>query len=155
MANFNHERWFICCQFLASCRLITNDCMKWCNQRKVFGKPLIEQPVIRNKLARMVGALESSYSWLESITYQMNTMSYKEQTDRLGGPIALLKFQTTRSATLISDEACQIFGGRAITKTGMGGNVERFQRTFKFGSILIRGGSWYTANRALALAAKN
>jgi alkylation response protein AidB-like acyl-CoA dehydrogenase len=46
---------------------------------------------------------------------------------------------TTRTATLISDEACQIFGGRAITKTGMGRKVEMFQRTFKFGSIL--GGS--------------
>lgn len=139
MANFNHERWFICCQFLAACRLIIKDCMMWCNQRKVFGKPLIEQPVIRNKLARMVGSVEASYSWLESITHQMNTMSYKDQNLRLGGPIALLKFQTTRSATLVSDEACQIFGGRAITKTGMGANVERFQRTFKFGAIL--GGS--------------
>lgn len=139
MANFNHERWFICCQFLAASRLIIKDCMLWCNQRKVFGKPLIQQPVIRNKLARMVGAVESSYAWLESITHQMNTMSYKEQNLRLGGPIALLKFQTTRSATLVSDEACQIFGGRSITKTGLGGNVERFQRTFKFGAIL--GGS--------------
>lgn len=139
MANFNHERWFICCQFLSACRLIIKDCMTWCAQRKVFGKALINQPVIRNKLARMVGAVESSYSWMESITYQMNTMNYKEQNQRLGGPIALLKYQTTRSATLVSDEACQIFGGRSITKTGMGANVERFQRTFKFGSIL--GGS--------------
>lgn len=139
MANFNHERWFICCQFLASCRAVVKDCMLWCNQRKVFGKPLIQQPVIRNKLARMVGAVESSYAWLESITHQMNTMSYKDQNLRLGGPIALLKYQTTRSATLVSDEACQIFGGRSITKTGLGASVERFQRTFKFGSIL--GGS--------------
>jgi len=139
MANFNHERWFICAQCLAAARCIIKDCMLWCNQRKVFGKPLIEQPVIRNKLARMVGAVESSYSWLEGITHQMNTMSYKEQNLKLGGPIALLKFQTTRSATLVSDEACQIFGGRSITKTGMGSSVERFQRTFKFGAIL--GGS--------------
>ncbi|CAE8602218.1 unnamed protein product [Polarella glacialis] len=139
MANFNHERWFICAQCIAGCRLIVKDCMTWGSQRKVFGKPLMNQPVIRNKLARMVGVVESSYSWLESITHQMNQMSYKEQNARLGGPIALLKLQVTRSATMVSDEACQIFGGRAITKTGMGGNVERFQRTFKFGSIL--GGS--------------
>merc|ERR1719245_2710002 len=52
MANFNHERWFIVCQFLAACRLIVKDCMTWCHQRKAFGKPLIEQPVLRNKLAR-------------------------------------------------------------------------------------------------------
>jgi alkylation response protein AidB-like acyl-CoA dehydrogenase/predicted heme/steroid binding protein len=139
MANFNHERWFICAQVLSGCRLVVKDCMTWCQQRKAFGKPLIEQPVVRNNLARMVGSVESAYSWLESITYQMNKMNYKDQNQRLGGPIALLKYQVTRSSTLVSDVAVQIFGGRGITKTGMGGNVERFQRTFKFGSIL--GGS--------------
>lgn len=41
--------------------------------------------------------------------------------------------------TMLSDEGCQIFGGRALTKTGMGDGAEKFQRTFKFASIL--GGS--------------
>merc|ERR1719223_938438 len=110
MANFNHERWFISAACMAGCRKIIRDCMVWCNQRKVFGKPLINQPVIRNKLARMVSASESTYAWAESITHQMNQMNYKEQNELLGGPIALLKYQATRASTLISDEACQIFG---------------------------------------------
>lgn len=45
----------------------------------------------------------------------------------------------TRISYSISDDACQIFGGRAITKTGMGGFVEAFQRSIKYGAIL--GGS--------------
>ena len=45
----------------------------------------------------------------------------------------------TRVANDVSDEACQIFGGRAITRTGMGQVVERFQRSAKFAAIL--GGS--------------
>lgn len=36
----------------------------------------------------------------------------------------------------VSDDACQIFGGRAITKTGMGKHVETLQRTYKFSAIL-------------------
>lgn len=32
----------------------------------------------------------------------------------------------------VSDDACQIFGGRALTKTGMGKFVESLQRTYKF-----------------------
>jgi alkylation response protein AidB-like acyl-CoA dehydrogenase len=39
----------------------------------------------------------------------------------------------------VMDESCQIFGGRAITATGMGQVVERFQRSNKFAAIL--GGS--------------
>ena len=35
--------------------------------------------------------------------------------------------------------ACQIFGGRALTRTGMGSVIEKFQRSFKMQAIL--GGS--------------
>jgi alkylation response protein AidB-like acyl-CoA dehydrogenase len=30
-------------------RVVTEECMKWSNQRKVFGKQLVDQPVIRQK----------------------------------------------------------------------------------------------------------
>lgn len=123
---------------------------KWAMQRKVFGRPLIEQPVIREKLAFMVTKVECIQNWLENITFQMNKMSYKEQSIKLAGPIALLKLASTRAAHDVSDAAVQIFGGRGITQTGlfylfiilfigMGRIVEACQRTYKFGSIL--GGS--------------
>jgi alkylation response protein AidB-like acyl-CoA dehydrogenase len=57
----------------------------------------------------------------------------------LAGPIAMMKYKQTRVATLVSDHACQIFGGRALTRTGMGQFVEKFQRSFKMQAIL--GGS--------------
>ena len=66
-------------------------------------------------------------------------MSHQEQAKKLAGPIALLKLFSTRVANDVSDESCQILGGRAITVTGMGQVVERFQRSAKFAAIL--GGS--------------
>jgi alkylation response protein AidB-like acyl-CoA dehydrogenase len=139
MFNFNHERWFIVSQVIQAMRFQVADCFKWAMQRKAFGKPLMEQPVLRQKLARMAGSVETVHALLENITYQMDIMSYAEQSQKLGGPIALLKYMTTRAATLVSDEAVQMFGGRGITRTGMGQNTERFQKTFKYASIL--GGS--------------
>lgn len=79
-------------------------------------------------------------------------MSYFEMATQLLGPVALLKYRSTRAAHNIADDASQIFGkskngatlctmlmlfyscigGRAITKTGMGKNVEAFHRTYKF-----------------------
>lgn len=73
------------------------------------------------------------------MTYNMVKMSYKEAAVKLGGPIALLKLISTRVAHDVSDDACQIFGGRGITKGGMGRVIEQFQRTYKFAAIL--GGS--------------
>jgi alkylation response protein AidB-like acyl-CoA dehydrogenase/predicted heme/steroid binding protein len=49
MNNFNHERWFMSCAVIRQMRVVTEECLKWSNQRMVFGKKLIEQPVIRGK----------------------------------------------------------------------------------------------------------
>ena len=83
----------------------------------------------------MIAQMEAVENFLENITYQMNNMTDKQQYKYLGGQIALLKFQTTRTAQFVSDNACQILGGRAITRTGMGQYVEKFQKSFKFASI--------------------
>jgi alkylation response protein AidB-like acyl-CoA dehydrogenase len=139
MHNFNHERWYIVAGVNRASRLIIEECLKWSKQRMVFGKPLAEQPVIRQKLAKLASQVEGVQAWLEAITFQMQHMSHVEQAAKLAGPIALLKLFATRVANDVADEACQIFGGRAITATGMGQVVERFQRSVKFGAIL--GGS--------------
>jgi len=139
MFNFNHERWVIVASVSRAMRLVAEECFKWTHQRKVFGKMLIEQPVIRQKMARMISEVEAVHAWLELVTYQMNKMDYKEAALKLAGPIALLKLRCTRVAHDVSDDSCQVFGGRAITKTGMGRIVEGFHRTYKFAAIL--GGS--------------
>lgn len=84
----------------------------------------------------MISHCEANQAWLESISYQMNNMSYDAQNKHLGGPIGLLKSFCTRSAHEIADEAVNIFGGRGITQTGMGKNIEMFHRTYKFDAIL-------------------
>ncbi|KAI9099326.1 acyl-CoA dehydrogenase/oxidase [Phlyctochytrium arcticum] len=139
MANFNHERWTMCVGATRASRLVTEECFKWANQRMVFGKRLIDQPVIRFKLAEMLAGVEAMQGWIETLTYQMSKMNYKEQSIHLAGPIALMKYQCTRVTQRVSDNAVQIFGGRALTRSGMGRVVETFMRTNKFGAIL--GGS--------------
>jgi len=139
MHNFNHERWMIVAGTNGAMRNVLKECYMFAQQRKTFGKRLIEQPVIRNKLARMTSQLEAVECWTEAITYQMGILSHAEQAVRLAGPIALLKFLCTRVANFFADESAQIFGGRGITRTGMGRVVESFNRAAKFSAIL--GGS--------------
>ncbi|EFX02630.1 acyl-dehydrogenase domain containing protein [Grosmannia clavigera kw1407] len=136
LSNFNHERWSMTCATNRACRLIVEECLKWAHQRLVFSKRLIDQPVIRLKLAKMIALVESHQSWLETITYQMCNMPYEMQSKHMGGPIALLKMSSTRMAHEIADEAVQIWGGRGLTQTGMGRVIENFNRTYKFDAIL-------------------
>ena len=133
----------MCCSAARSQRVIVEVCMKWTNQRKAFGKPLNSQAVIRAKLAEMIARVETCQAWLENITHQMCHMvrislaavkrktaylllskSYKDQAQKLAGPIGLLKMYITRSAQDTAREAVQIFGGRGVTRTGMGRFIE-------------------------------
>ena len=67
LSNFNHERWVMCCSSARAQRLIVEECLKyvirptysrdvtdavryrWTCQRKAFGKPLVDQAVVRHK----------------------------------------------------------------------------------------------------------
>jgi alkylation response protein AidB-like acyl-CoA dehydrogenase len=64
----------MCCASIRSSRAIVEECMKWACQRRVFGAPLIAQPVIRNKLALMIAKVEGLQAWLEAVTFQMCNM---------------------------------------------------------------------------------
>ncbi|KAJ7667523.1 acyl-CoA dehydrogenase/oxidase [Mycena polygramma] len=136
LTNFNHERWMVICTALSAQRLVVEECLKWSSQRIVFGKPLTSQAVIRAKLAAMISRVEAGQNWLESITYQMNNMSYAETGSKLAGPIGLLKQFVTKSGQEIATDATQVFGGRALTVTGMGKVIENFHRTSAFDAIL-------------------
>lgn len=190
LSNFNHERWYcfpshlshcplsslylvlyanrvMCCASARTSRFVVEECLKWSNQRQVFGKTLLHQPVIRQKLAKMIALVEACQSWLENVTNAMCNMNYKQQSEHLAGrtftflyftmirsiliffiflsrfthtlnpgQIALLKMFCTRAEHEIADDAVQIFGGRGITRTGMGKYIEMFHRTYKFNAIL-------------------
>merc|ERR1719171_1678781 len=81
MYNFNHERWFLVNNLLGMARGAVADAFMWAMQRKAFGKPLMEQAVIRHNHAKD-GPL----------------------SDKMGGRIALLKYQATRTCWTIADD---------------------------------------------------
>ncbi|KAK3676794.1 hypothetical protein LTR78_003571 [Recurvomyces mirabilis] len=136
MSNFNHERWMMAAAVTRTMRTVTEECLKWSHQRIVFGKPLVSQPVIRQQLARLISISEATQAWLESITHQMNHMTYQQQSQHLSGPIGLLKAFCTRSAHEVADLSTNIFGGRGLTQGGMGKVVEMFHRGYKYDAIL-------------------
>jgi len=133
MSNFNHERWMICVVCVQRARLCTEEVFKWAMQRKVFGAKLVEQPVIREKLAQMFSGLEQCTAMGYEVTHAMNQKG--PQSAEIGGRIALFKYSVTRMCHLVADNAVQIFGGRGVTLTGMGRVVETFHRVYKVPSV--------------------
>ncbi|KOS17963.1 Acyl-CoA dehydrogenase [Escovopsis weberi] len=139
MTNFNHERIGIVIQCLRFSRVCFEESVKYANKRRTFGKKLIEQPVIRMKLAHMARQIEATSSWLENLIYQCEKMGDTEAMLRLGGPIAGLKAQATVTFEFCAREASQIFGGLSYSRGGQGAKVERLYRDVR--AYAIPGGS--------------
>ena len=125
------------CSSIRSQRGIVEECLKWVNQRKVFGKPLSSQAIVRSKLAQMIARVESAQAWLENVTYQMTHMNYKQQSTHLAGQIAFLKAYATNTAQKTAEDSTQVFGGRGITQTGMGRMIEHVRFIWFSGYLII------------------
>ena len=139
MTNFNHERIGIIIQSVRFARVCYEESMAYAHKRKTFGVPLVQHPVIRQKLAMMAGRIEACYAWLESLMYQCQKMSETEAMLKLGGAIAGLKAQSTLTFEYCAREASQIFGGLSYSRGGQGGKIERLYRDVR--AYAIPGGS--------------
>ncbi|KAI9011292.1 acyl-CoA dehydrogenase/oxidase [Gaertneriomyces semiglobifer] len=139
MYNFNHERMGICIQATRFARVCLEDSIRYAHKRRTFGKKLIDHPVIRNKLGHMIRRVEATHAWMESLIYQTNVMDKDLQMLKLGGPIALLKVQSTQTMEFCAREAAQIFGGLSYSRGGQGERVERLYREVR--AYAIPGGS--------------
>merc|ERR1711870_167450 len=109
MKNFNNERLSIAIWVNRHARCCIEDAVKYAKSRKTFGKPLAQQ----------------------------NT-PFNEEHD-LAGPIALCKFQATKTYELVARECSQVFGGKAYLRSGPGVRVERCYREVRV--LAIGGGS--------------
>jgi alkylation response protein AidB-like acyl-CoA dehydrogenase len=98
LSNFNPERLSLSIGALAMARTCYTHAFTHACRRKTFGKPLIENGVIRAKLAGMVRGVESTRAWVESIAWEMKVMKLKgaqnPSTDQgIGAKLALAKVQ--------------------------------------------------------------
>jgi acyl-CoA dehydrogenase len=120
VTNFNHERLSIAVGATRQGRAALSAAFAYVMKREAFGKTLIEQPVVRHRLAKAGALLESQQSWIESFVYSMFHLSKAEADIKLGGLTALAK----ANAGIVVNECAQcallLFGGAGYTKTGQG-----------------------------------
>ncbi|OHF00936.1 hypothetical protein CORC01_03764 [Colletotrichum orchidophilum] len=128
MHNFNHERMSISVGVTRQARVALSSAFAYCLQRKAFDKTLIEQPVVRHRLAKCGALLESQYAWVESFAFQLSKMPKKTADEELGGLTALCK----ANAGIVLDECARcavlLFGGNGYTRTGKGEIAEKIYR---------------------------
>lgn len=139
MYNFGHERITIAAIANRLSRVCIEDVIEHAKRRRAFGATLLDQAVVRHKIAQMARKTEATTAYLEQIVYQLSKMSIAEGNARLGGSVALLKAQATATIEYVSNESVKLMGGMGITKGGAGERIEMIFREFK--ALQIPGGS--------------
>ena len=130
MNNFNYERYMMGAQMLGMAKRCFEECVQYSQDRKTFGKNLIEHQVIRHKLADMSAKIDAMDAYLNQVAMLMN------EGEMPVAEISKIKFFCSECLESIASEAMQIFGGAGYLR---GNAVERIYREVKV--MAIGGGS--------------
>ncbi|KAF3932174.1 hypothetical protein ABW20_dc0108806 [Dactylellina cionopaga] len=128
MNNFNTERLTISIGATRTARVALAAATEYVMKREAFGKPLVEQQVVRHRLAKAGVLLESQWAWVEQIVYQVGQLEKKVGDAELGGMTAMLKANSGMVLNECAQCAVLLFGGKGLTKGGEGETVENILR---------------------------
>lgn len=93
MSNFNPERLALAVGALRLARTCYSEAYAHALRRKTFGKPLMENQIIRAKFAGMVRGIESCQAWIEQIVFHMQHSPRSAEDPQIGARLALVKVQ--------------------------------------------------------------
>lgn len=128
----NGERMYAVVSAARGARLTLHLAVQYARERNSFGKRLIDHQVIRHKIAHMAKMVESLWNTIEALTFQLNNNA---DPRKIGGPVALLKVQSTQTLEFCVREASQILGGASFLRTGKGEALERAVREVRVATV--------------------
>ncbi|PSN66692.1 acyl-CoA dehydrogenase NM domain-like protein [Corynespora cassiicola Philippines] len=139
MSNFNHERLWLACTSLRMARVCAEDAYTHSITRETFGKKLIENQVIRQKISLFGRQIDSTHALMEQLVYIALQKSDIRSLSYVGGLMANLKVQAGRTLEQVVREAQQVLGGLGYSKTGKGARIEQISRDVRV--MVVGGGS--------------
>ncbi|KAF3922436.1 hypothetical protein AA313_de0205816 [Arthrobotrys entomopaga] len=125
MNNFNAERLSVAIGATRTARVALASAVEYVMKREAFGKPLMEQAVVRHRLAKCGVLLESQWAWIEQVMYQIGVLGKKAADRELGGVTAMIKANSGMVLNECAQCAVLLFGGKGLTKSGEGETVEQ------------------------------
>ncbi|MGI9575524.1 acyl-CoA dehydrogenase family protein [Alloalcanivorax xenomutans] len=126
MQNFNSERLFMAAACTAYARVCLEEMIEYGQQRRTFGKALMEHQVIRHKVADMCMRINATQAYLEQLTWRV------QNGQNPVADVCLLKNQATQTMEYCAREAVQTLGGAGYLR---GCKSERIYREVRVNAI--------------------
>jgi acyl-CoA dehydrogenase len=107
MLNFNDERLHGAAGAISTARVCLEEAIAWAKERVAFGRPIIQNQVIRHKLVDMAQRIEASQAMLELIVWRL------EQGENPVAEICMLKNQASATLAFCARRGCRSSAARA------------------------------------------
>ena len=130
MNNFNMERFFLAASSYGFALVCYEEALEWAQQRKTFGKRLVDHQVVRHKLVDMATRLTTTLALLEDTAYRLGRADM--QGGELIAQICMLKNVATQTMQFCADASVQTLGGMGFMR---GMKSERIYRDVKVNMI--------------------
>ncbi|OTG89909.1 acyl-CoA dehydrogenase family protein [Acinetobacter sp. ANC 3832] len=130
MNNFNMERFFLAASSYGFALVCYEEALEWAQQRKTFGKRLVDHQVVRHKMVDMATRLTMTRALLEDTAYRLGKPEL--QGNDLIAQICMLKNVATQTMQFCADSAVQTLGGMGFMR---GTKSERIYREVKVNMI--------------------
>lgn len=130
MNNFNMERFSLAASSYGFALACYKDALDWAQQRKTFGKRLVDHQVVRHKLVDMATQLTTTRALLEDTAWRLGQPS--QQGNDLIAQLCMTKNVATRCMQFCADAAVQTLGGMGFMR---GTRSERIYRDVKVNMI--------------------
>ncbi|CZR65930.1 related to acyl-CoA dehydrogenase [Phialocephala subalpina] len=129
VTNFNHERISLAITGTVQARVALSSAFAYTMKREAFGKTLLDQPVVRHRIAKCGAELEALWALVEQVVHQLTSPSSADEGEvEIGAMAALAKVQAGRVLDKCVRCAVLLFGGSGYTKSGQGELIEMLSR---------------------------
>mmetsp|Transcript_18232 Transcript_18232/g.47607 ORF Transcript_18232/g.47607 Transcript_18232/m.47607 type:complete len:425 (-) Transcript_18232:320-1594(-) len=141
LRDFVTERLGLGLQANRFARVCLKESIEYARRRRAFGKYLVDQPVVRYKIANMAREVEATHAFLEGLAFRIVAVqrageNWLNALLRIGAEAALAKVQATKTFAYCAKEAAMLHGGNSYVK---GNRIESLYRHVL--SLAIPGGS--------------
>lgn len=126
MQNFNFERLMLAAGSNGHAMTCYEETLAYAQERKTFGKRLIDHQVVRHKLVEMATKINATQAFLEMLAWRVT------QGENPIAEICMLKNQATQTMEFCAREAVQTLGGAGYLR---GMKSERIYREVRVNAI--------------------
>lgn len=129
MRNFNAERLGMAAAAAGFAQACLDDALGWAQERKTFGKRLVEHQALRHKLVDMQMRVHAARAMVYDTAWKLTQAPREPQAI---AQLAMAKNFAARAMQFCADEAVQILGGAGYVR---GTRAERVYREVKIMTI--------------------